>query len=84
MDVEATVTALESLFEKALQQLATVVAHGRLRVRVYYERVGNLDTSSHLLFDPMGTAGRDRRPSVPYIRTCTPARIGIALSIHKR
>ena len=70
MDIEPAIAALEALLEEALQQFATVMTHGRLRVRMDDESVRNFDPAGHLLFDPKGPAGANRRPSMfLYIRT---------------
>ena len=60
MDVEPAILALQSLLEKALEQLAAVVAHGWLRVRMDDKAVRNLDPIGHGLLHPKRTTGAER------------------------
>ena len=87
MNVESAIAALEALLEEALEQLATVMANGWLRVRMDDKRVRNLDPTRHLLFNPKRPSAADRRPSMLLMdaRARAPARraIGNTLSTGK-
>jgi len=72
MDIEATITALETLLEESFKELTAKMAHSRLRVRVDDKCVRDLNAARHFLLDPKRTAGADGRPAV-FLNTRTGA-----------
>ena len=75
--VELAILALQALLEQALEQLATVVTHGRFRVRVDDERVRNFDPFGHGLLHPKRPSGAER-VAARFLQTGTRASAGWA------
>ena len=65
------------MLEQALEQLATVVTHGRFRVRVDDERVRNFDPFGHGLLHPKRPSGAER-VAARFLQTGTRASAGWA------